>query len=165
MSIDAEKVAEMGSSDLKFSERKYVGREAVNGVTCNKHEAKFEDAEGNSGDGFYWVSDQGIVMKVDMTYSSRGEAGQRLVFETRDLKVEPQANAHFEIPQDYSGFGLGSLMGAGGEPGETPNTSGPSFGERVASDVGNAAEHDTSSRIVHEARKSLHKGLNKIFGN
>ena len=47
-------------------------------------------AEGGKGGGYYWVSDDGILMKMDMIYQTPKQKGQRMVMEMVDLEIGPQ---------------------------------------------------------------------------
>lgn len=85
-----------------------VGRETVNGFECTKFKARIRNKEGK-GDGLIWVADNGVPIKMDMTFSSRRKRGQRMVMELKDLLLEAQDPAHFELPQDLKPFGLRGL--------------------------------------------------------
>lgn len=85
-----------------------VGRETVNGYDCTKFKAKISSKDGK-GDGFIWVSDSGVPIKMDMVYSSRRNRGQHMVMELKNLKITPQDPALFELPADLKPFGLRGL--------------------------------------------------------
>lgn len=85
-----------------------VGRETVNGHDCTKFKAKISSKDGK-GDGFIWVTDSGVPLKMDMVYSSRRNKGQHMIMELKDLKLGPQDPAIFELPADLKPFGLRGL--------------------------------------------------------
>lgn len=85
-----------------------VGRETVNGYDCTKFKAKITSKDGK-GDGFIWVSDSGVPIKMDMVYSTRRNRGHHMVMELKDLKITPQDPALFELPADLKPFGLRGL--------------------------------------------------------
>ena len=153
--MDIKGLQESGSSDVDFSEASEVGRETINGYDCTKYKAKFKDKQGGQGGGYYWVSDEGILMKVDMIYQSRKQKGQRMIMEMRDLEIGPQDPSEFEVPEGYSKMGFGSMMG------QSPQLQGnndqryeePDLGEQV----GDAVEDETEQAIVDEARNSVRK--------
>lgn len=164
--MDMKDAQEVGSSDIDFSEATEVGRETVNGYECTKYKATFKDKQGGNGGGYYWVSDEGILMKVDMIYQSRKQKGQRMKFEMRDLDIGPQDPTEFEVPANYSKMGFGSMMSqmGGARPGQDAQVPGevseePGLGEQV----GDAVEDETEQAVVDEARSSVREGLSKLF--
>jgi hypothetical protein len=165
--INIKDAQEVGSSDVDFSEASEAGRETINGYECTKYKAKFKDKQGGKGGGYYWVSDDGILMKVDMIYQSRKQKGQRMKFEMRDLEIGPQDPNEFEVPANYSKMGFGNMLGqmGGGQPRQDAQAAGepheePGLDEQVA----DAVEDETEQAVVDEARKSVRKGLSKLFG-
>ena len=158
--MDIKGLQEAGNSDVDFSEASKVGRETINGFDCTKYKAKFKDKQGGKGGGYYWVSDEGILMKVDMIYQSRKQKGQRMIFEMRDVQIGPQDPSQFEVPANYSKMGFGSMMRQSSQmQGGTYEE--PDLGEQV----GDAVEDETEYAVVDEARKSVRKGLSKLFKN
>ena len=165
--MDMKDAQQVGSSDVDFSEASEVGREAVNGYDCTKFKAKFEDKQGGKGGGYYWVSDEGILMKVDMIYQSRKQKGQRMKFEMRDLDIGPQDPAAFEVPTNYSKMGFGNMMGQMGQAGQNSQEQGNNGQEYkepgLDEQIGDVVEDETEQAVVDEARSSVRKGLSKLF--
>jgi len=163
--MDLKALQESGSSDVDFSEASEVGRETVNGYDCTKFKAKFKDKQGGKGGGYYWVSDDGILMKVDMIYQSRKQKGQRMVMEMRDLEIGPQDPSEFEVPAGYSKMGFGSMMSQMGRNPQQQEGNGQQYEEPgLDEQVGDAVEDETEQAVVDEARKSVRKGFKKLFG-
>jgi len=148
-----------GGANLSFSEVSEAGRETVSDYPCTKYRAQFTDAEGGRAGGYYWVSDAGILMKVDMIYQSRGKKGERLVFTIRDLQIGEQDPSYFELPSDYSklGFGMAISQMQAGQP---PTADEPT----LADSVEDAASDEAKQTVIGETRKSIRKGLGKLFG-
>jgi hypothetical protein len=168
--MDMKDAQEVGSSDIDFSEASEVGREPVNGYDCTKYKAKFKNKQGGKGGGYYWVSDEGILMKVDMIYQSRKQKGQRMKFEMRDLDIGPQDPTAFEVPANYSKMGFGNMMGQMGQMGKMGQNSqaqgnnGQQYEEPGLDDqIGDVVEDETEQAVVDEARFSVRKGLKKLF--
>ncbi|MGB5625486.1 MAG: DUF4412 domain-containing protein, partial [Woeseiaceae bacterium] len=156
--MDIKGLQEAGSSDVDFTEASKVGREAINGFDCTKYKAKFKDKQGGKGGGYYWVSDEGILMKVDMIYQSRKQKGQRMVFVMRDVQIGPQDPSQFEVPANYSKMGFGSMMG------QNLQTQGGGYEEpELDEQIADAVEDETEQAVVDEARNSVRKGLSKLF--
>lgn len=159
-----------GGANLSFSEVSEVGRESVSGYDCTKFKAKFTDAKGGRAGGYYWVSDDGILMKVDMIYKSRKQKGQRMVFTMRDLKIGAQDPAYFEVPDNYSkmGFGMGMRQTSGAQSGSAPGHDGQQAGydEPTLGDaIQEVAEDEAEQAAVDETRSQVRKRLKKLFGN
>lgn len=165
--LDTKALQEAGSADFDFSEASEIGREAINGYDCTKYKTKFKDKQGGKGGGYYWVSDDGIIMKVDMIFQNRKQKGQRMVLEMLELEIGPQDPSEFEVPDNYSKMGLGGMLGRMGQNPQARANGGqqneePDFGEQV----GDAAEEDEAEgAVVDKARNSVRKGLGKLFGN
>ena len=164
--MDMKGMQEAGNSDVDFSEASEVGRETINGFDCTKYKAKFKDKQGGKGGGYYWVSDEGILMKVDMIYQSRKQKGQRMIFEMRDVQIGPQDPSEFEVPANYSKMGFGNMMSqmGGGQTGQDSQLPGGAYEEPgLGEQVGDAVENETEQAVVEEARGSVRKGLKKLF--
>jgi hypothetical protein len=169
--MDLKGLQDSGGSDVDFSEASEVGREEINGYDCTKYRAKFEDKQGGKGGGYYWVSDDGILMKVDMIYQSPKQKGQRMVLEMRDVELGPQDPSEFEVPANYSKMGFGSMMGQMGSGNAAEDTQ-TEVGEDeayeeagLAEEVGDAVQEETEQTAIQQARKSVRKRLGKLFGN
>jgi outer membrane lipoprotein-sorting protein len=169
--MDTKGAQEAGASDMDFSEASEVGREEVNGYDCTKYRARFEDKQGGKGGGYYWVSDDGILMKVDMIYQSPKQKGQRMVLEMLDVEIGPQDPAEFEVPANYSQLGFAGMMGqmGGGNADqelEAEVEQDEAYEEAgLAEDVGDAVQDETERNVIQQARKSVRKRLGKLFGN
>ncbi len=158
-----------GGASLSFSEVSEVGRESVSGYACTKFKAKFADARGGRAGGYYWVSDDGILMKVDMIYKSRKQKGQRMVFTMRDLQIGAQDPTYFEVPDNYSkmgfGMGMGQLSGARSGPATDQGAQTAGYEEPTLGDaMQEVAEDEAEKAVVDETRKSVRKSLKKLFG-
>ncbi len=164
--LDFKGLQEAGSSDVDFSEASKVGRETINGYDCTKFKARFKDKQGGEGGGYYWVSDDGILMKVDMIYQSRKQKGQRMVMEMRELEIGPQDPTEFEVPANLSKMGFGSMMGQMGQNRQQQGNNGQQYEDPALDEqVGDVVEDETEQAVVDEARSSVRKGLKKLFGN
>mgnify|MGYP001814509961 FL=1 len=175
--MDTKGAQEAGASDMDFSEASEVGREEVNGYDCTKYRAKFEDKEGGKGGGYYWVSDDGILMKMDMIYQSPKQKGQRMVMEMVDLEIGPQDPAEFEVPANYSKMGFAGMMGQMGrndpeEAGQAETAQGgtdedavPAEDPALTEEVGDAVQDEAERNVIQQPRKSVRNRLGKLFGN
>lgn len=163
--MDIKGLQEAGSSDIDFSEASEVGRETIDGFDCTKYKAKFKDKQGGKGGGYYWVSDEGILMKVDVIYQSRKQKGQRMVFAMRDVQIGPQDPNEFEVPANYSKMGFGNMIGQMGQNPQAQGNNGQQYEEPgLDEQIGDVVEDETEQAVVDEARVSVRKGLKKLFG-
>lgn len=87
------------SLDLLDFER--LDRERVNGYDATRYRVSYRDADGNQGHGFHWVTDDGVAIRLDVTYDSAERSGDRLLLDLHNLVVAPQEPTLFELPQDY----------------------------------------------------------------
>jgi len=154
----------LSGENLTFSDVTEVGRESVGGYDCTKYRAQFSDAEGGRAGGYYWVSDDGILMKIDMIYQSRGRKGERMALTLRDLQIGEQDLAYFEVPSNYSKFGMGMGMGMGSTPGAT-NSQYPAYEDQSLGEaMEDAAKDEAEQSVVDETRDQVREGLSKLFG-
>ncbi len=104
-----------GSANLKYIERKKLGKETVNGISATKYKTVAQDSQGNRLEGLSWLTDDGILVKNDMQVSD-GARNAQIKTEITDLKVGEQDPSLFEIPQGFNKFSMPSGM-SGGMPG------------------------------------------------
>lgn len=98
-----------------------MGRELVNGVPAARNRMEATGTDGSVYEGFMWVSNDGILVKMDSRI--RGRVGSEFSMELRNLRTGPQPGRLFEIPRGFRKF---SERGAPGAPGfsapNMPNT-------------------------------------------
>lgn len=155
-----------------------VGRESVNGVATTRWVVR--SAPGDGGEGTLWVSDEGILMRMEM-YDNRGYTRMEL----SELVVGPQASTLFEPPAGYqhiapggAGGLFGSLPGQGrsaGPAGASPRRAADTdaegtenqppglldgLAEEAAAEARKAAEEESRRGVREEVRK----GIRGLFG-
>ena len=81
--------------------RKPVGKDTVNGVATTKYAIDETVAEGH-GEGFLWLSDSGIPMKLDGAFTRTNGKTAHLHWELDHVKLGPQPAALFEPPPGFS---------------------------------------------------------------
>lgn len=81
--------------------RRPVGRETVGGMATTKYAIDETVPEGH-GEGFLWLSDNGIPMKLDGTFTRTNGHVVRLHWELTNVKLGPQPASLFEAPRDFS---------------------------------------------------------------
>jgi hypothetical protein len=81
--------------------RKPVGHEAVNSIPTTKYAIDETVPEGH-GEGFLWLSDNGIPMKLDGSFTRTSGRVAHLHWELHNVKLGPQPVALFETPHGFS---------------------------------------------------------------
>jgi hypothetical protein len=81
--------------------KKPVGREMVNGFATTKYAIDETVPEGH-GEGFLWLSDNGIPMKLDGIFTRASGRVGHLHWELHNVKLGPQPAALFEMPHGFS---------------------------------------------------------------
>ncbi|HXP04098.1 MAG TPA: hypothetical protein VN808_08260 [Stellaceae bacterium] len=81
--------------------RKPVGHDLVNGITTTKYDVEVTVPEGH-GTGDLWLSDQGIPMKLDGTFTRASGRVATLHWELTHVHVGPQPPTLFEPPAGFS---------------------------------------------------------------
>jgi hypothetical protein len=90
-----------------------VGHEAVNGVPTTKYDIAVTVPEGH-GSGNLWLSDQGIPMKLEGSFTRASGRVATLHWELTQVHLGPQPDSLFQSPQGFSKLpaeALGPLLG------------------------------------------------------
>ena len=106
-----------------------MGKEEINGISCEKNKVIMTLANGSKLGGFWWTSKEGIVVKMDMI-SKELDQKLRVTSELSDLKIGKQPPELFEIPADYTAMSMGGMggppgMGGAAAPVGTPEQTAP----------------------------------------
>jgi hypothetical protein len=81
--------------------RKPVSEETVNGIATTKYAIDETGPEGH-GEGFLWLSADGIPMKLDGTFTRTSGRAAHLHWELSHVKLGPQPTTLFEPPHGFS---------------------------------------------------------------
>jgi len=81
--------------------RKPVGRETVDGIATTKYAVDETVPEGH-GEGFLWLSDNGIPMKLAGSFTRTSGRIAHLHWELNHVQFGPQPASLFEAPRDFS---------------------------------------------------------------
>jgi hypothetical protein len=77
-----------------------VGAEAVAGLKSSRYRVEHEGTDGSALDGWVWLTEDGIVTKIDGTYLSAKKKELKASYALHDIKLAPQDPALFEVPHD-----------------------------------------------------------------
>ncbi len=84
-----------------------IGNESLDGINTTKHKILMKD---KSAGGFIWLSPENIVLKMDFL-SKEGKDKNRITMTLKNLKIEPQEAALFELPAGYQPMpSMGNMM-------------------------------------------------------
>ncbi len=83
-----------------------MGTETLNNLVAGKYSVTIKDPEGNTDKGFYWVSDSGILLRMEMTITADGKQQQFTMYLT-NLVVGSQPGYLFEIPAGFTELAFG----------------------------------------------------------
>jgi hypothetical protein len=78
-----------------------VGTETIDGLRATRRKITGKDADGTPVTGSVWVSDQGIVLRVESDVTDQAGKHHLLRMELYNLQIGPQDPKLFEIPPDY----------------------------------------------------------------
>jgi hypothetical protein len=81
--------------------RKPEGHETIDGVATTKYAIDETVPEGH-GAGFLWLSDSGIPMRLDGTFTRTSGRVAKLRWELTNVHLGPQPAALFEAPHDFT---------------------------------------------------------------
>jgi len=81
--------------------RRPVGHETINGIATTKYAIDETVPEGH-GEGFLWLSDSGIPMQLDGSFTRTSGKVAHLRWELSHVHLGPQPAALFEAPQGFS---------------------------------------------------------------
>jgi uncharacterized protein DUF4412 len=87
-----------------------VGEETLNGVKVTKYKTIATSTNGKKYGGFSWRTKEGINLKQDLLYKE-GNDKKRMLTELNNLKIGQQDPKLFEIPDGFTKFDMGGMMG------------------------------------------------------
>jgi len=87
-----------------------MGEETLNGVKVTKYKTIATSSDGKKYGGFSWRTKEGISIKQDLLYKE-GNDKKRMLTELSNLKIGRQDPKLFEIPDGFTKFDMGGMMG------------------------------------------------------
>ena len=77
-----------------------VGNDVVAGLKSARYRVEHEGTDGSALDGWVWMTEAGIVTKIDGTYLSTKRKELKASYALHDIKLGPQDPALFEVPHE-----------------------------------------------------------------
>ncbi|MGQ0666899.1 MAG: DUF4412 domain-containing protein [Nitrospiraceae bacterium] len=106
-----QKVQGQGSDTSQWAyEDTPMGEETLNGVKVTKYKTIATSTDGKKYGGFSWRTKEGINVKQDLLYKE-GNEKKRMLTELNNLKIGKQDPKLFEIPEGFTKFDMGAMMG------------------------------------------------------
>jgi len=93
-----------------------VGEETLNGMRVTKYKTIATSTDGKKYGGFSWRTREGINVKQDLLYKE-GNEKKRMLTELSNLNIGRQDPKLFEIPEGFTKFDMGGMMGGMGRQG------------------------------------------------
>jgi hypothetical protein len=93
-----------------------MGEETLNGVKVTKYKTIATSTDGKKYGGFSWRTKEGINLKQDLLYKE-GNDKKRMLTELSNFKIGKQDPKLFEIPDGFTKFDMGGMMGGMGREG------------------------------------------------
>jgi hypothetical protein len=87
-----------------------VGQETVNGVPTTKYRVDHAARDGTRVDGYFWRSAEGVVMKLDGSYTPRNGKPSPIRMQLSNLQIGPQDPALFDPPPGMMQLPVGALQ-------------------------------------------------------
>lgn len=87
-----------------------MGDEMLNGVKVTKYKTIATSTDGKKYGGFSWRTKEGINLKQDLLYKE-GNDKKRMLTELTNVQVGRQDPSLFEIPEGFTKFDMGGMMG------------------------------------------------------
>jgi hypothetical protein len=101
-------------SQWEFEET-VMGEETLNGMKTTKYKTIATSTDGKKYGGFSWRTKEGITIKQDLLYKE-GTDKKRMMTELSNIKIGKQDPKLFEIPDGFTKFDMGGMMGGMGAP-------------------------------------------------
>jgi hypothetical protein len=106
-----QKVQGQGSDPSQWTyEDTAMGEETLNGIKVTKYKTIATSTDGKKYGGFSWRTKEGINLKQDLLYKE-GTEKKRMLTELSNLKIGRQDPKLFEIPDGFTKFDMGGMMG------------------------------------------------------
>ncbi len=138
-------------------EKRYIGKETVNGVMTDHHFLRSSVSGGGTTSGDVWTTPENITVRMRMMQVEPGQAAENISYDLTGLQRSFQPDALFEVPAGYQVMS----MGAGGMPGVL-GAAGTYAGD-VAGDATDSAKNEADRQVRGKVRNEAAKAVRKIF--
>ena len=141
--------------DTTVLEKRFIGRETVNGVKADHYFLKATSSGGAISSGDVWATAGGITVRMRMKLTQPGEPVQAVGLDLTGLTLADQPDSLFEIPSGYQTLSMGGMPTiAGSASGYTAD---------VANDAADAAKREADRKIRGKAEQEATNLVRKIF--
>ena len=136
-------------------EKRFIGRESVNGVSTDHYYLKATSSGGSVTSGDVWTTTEGITIRMRMKLTQPGEPDQTVNLDLIGLTIKDQPDSLFEIPSSYQTLSMGgapSIVGSASE-----------YTGDVVNGAADAAKREADRNIRGKANEEASKLVRKIF--
>jgi len=138
-------------------EKRFIGKEAVNGVMTDHHFLRATLSGGGTTSGDVWTTQENITIRMRLTQVEPGERAETVSYDLNGLRLAFQADELFEVPAGYQVMS----MGTGAMPGAV--TAAGDYAGDVAEDAANAARNEADRQVRGKARSEATRAVRKLF--
>lgn len=133
-----------------------LGTDNVNGWPTTRYRVLTRQ-DGEEAEGYFWITEHWIPIRMEI--NMQDSPGETLTMEIRDLRIQPQDPALFEIPAGATKLagmgGLGALLG-GGEGGF-------GFGGELAGEATETARETAKQETREGVKNAVRDGVRGLF--
>ena len=142
--------------DTAVLEKRYIGKETVNGVSANHYYIKASSSGGGTAMGDVWTTPENITVRMRMKVKTPGDPQQDVSLDLIGLRITHQPDVLFEVPDGYQ------VMDASGMEGSIMGSVSGYAGD-VANEAGNSAVREADRRVRNKANQEAAKAVRKIL--
>ena len=138
-------------------EKRYIGKETVNGVMTDHHYMRSTVSGGGVTSGDVWTTPENILVRMRMTQTSPGDPAQQISYDLTGLRLTYQPDELFEIPAGYQVVSMAS-------GGISPAFAGVGdYAGDVAKDASQEAKNEADRQVRNKVRSKTAKAVRKIL--
>ena len=144
--------------ETRVLEKRFVGRESVNGVITDHHYMRSTVSGGGVTSGDVWTTSDNILVRMRMIQTSPGESAQQVSYDLNGLRLTYQPDDLFEIPAGYQVVSMGA---AGGMPSVLGGVG--DYAGDVATDASREAKNEADRQVRSKVKNETAKAVRKIL--
>lgn len=137
-------------------EKRFIGKETVNGVRTDHYFIKASSSGGAVTNGDFWTTPEKIAVRMRMKLTAPGEPEQDVSIDLIGLKISDQPDALFEVPEGYQVMSMNGMQT--GIFGSVTDYTGD-----VANQAAEAAAREADQQVRNKANQEAGKLVRKIF--
>ena len=137
-------------------EKRYIGKEVVNGVMADHHFMRVSMSGGGTTSGDVWTTTENVTVRMRMTQTSAGQGSEQISYDLTNLRLVSQPDILFEVPEGYQ-------LAAAGEGMPLIFSSAGGYAGDLASDAAEEAKSEVDRQVRQKVRNETSKAVRKIL--